>query len=291
MSTYSIKDLETLSGIKAHTLRIWEQRYNLLTPKRTDTNIRYYDDDDIKRILNISLLNQHGIKISNISKMSNIELSENVSNLGTTDLLYPENVNKLVICMLDLNENSFNNLMNENSQKWGFENTIINIIHPFLIKIGLLWQTGAISPAHEHFITNLIRQKIITEINNLECIQNQASKKFILYLPENEYHELGILFCHYLLKKRNQFVIYLGQNLPMVDVKSIYKSVNPDYIFTIMTSSLNDFTTEEYVNLLSSEFADTKILITGFQVLESKIKPFKNIQILYKFDEIVEYTR
>ena len=106
MSTYSIKDLETLSGIKAHTLRIWEQRYNLLTPKRTDTNIRYYDDDDIKRILNISLLNQHGIKISNISKMSNIELSENVSNLGTTDLLYPENVNKLVICMLDLNENN-----------------------------------------------------------------------------------------------------------------------------------------------------------------------------------------
>lgn len=291
MSSYSIKDLEILSGIKAHTLRIWEQRYNLLTPKRTDTNIRYYDDEDIKRILNIALLNQHGIKISNISKMSNIEINENVSSLNTTDLLYPENVNKLVICMLDLNENSFNSLMNENTQKWGFENTIINIVHPFLIKIGLLWQTGAISPAHEHFITNLIRQKIISEINNLENTQNQDNKKFILYLPENEYHELGILFCHYLLKKRNHFVIYLGQNLPLVDVKAIHNSINPDYIFTIMTSALNDFSTKEYIELLSSEFANTKILITGFQVLESKIRTFKNIHILHKFDEILEYTK
>jgi len=159
MSTYSIRDLEQLSGIKAHTLRIWEQRYAILSPDRTDTNIRTYGDDDLKRVLNISLLKDHGYKISEIAKLSSEDLNREVVKISERPLNYPDQIHALTISMLDLSEERFEKIISANIAQSGFENTMINIIYPFLSRIGTLWVTGSIGPAQEHFITNLIRQK------------------------------------------------------------------------------------------------------------------------------------
>ncbi|MFY7911452.1 MAG: MerR family transcriptional regulator, partial [Emticicia sp.] len=161
MSNYSIKDLEQLSGIKAHTLRIWEQRYNIINPKRTDTNIRTYDDNDLKLVLNIALLKDHDYKISEIAKLSLEELSKEVLAISDKQLNYPDQIHALTIAMIDIDEERFEKIMSTNILQFGFENTMINIIYPFLSRIGTLWVTGSIGPAQEHFITNLIRQKII----------------------------------------------------------------------------------------------------------------------------------
>jgi DNA-binding transcriptional MerR regulator len=265
VSTYSIKDFEQLSGIKAHTLRIWEQRYNLLQPKRTDTNIRYYDDDDLKLILNVALLNDNGVKISKIASMSSIELREEVMKLTDRSLTHDDQIHALTICMIEMDEERFDKILSTNILKLGFEETMLNVIYPFMSKIGILWQTGAICPAHEHFISNLVRQKLIVAIDGQ--IQKQGGKKFLLFLPEGEHHEISILFASYLIKFKGHKVIYLGQSTPNDDLLSVYELHQPEYLFTAITSSPSSEYVQDYIDALSERFTSAHILVTGYQVL------------------------
>lgn len=207
MSVYSIRDLEQLSGIKAHTLRIWEQRYNIVSPKRTDSNIRYYDDVDLKLILNISLLKDHGFKISHIAEMSEAEMKGEIIKITSKSNSSSEQVQALTLAMIELDEERFDKIISTNVLQLGFERTMMQIIYPFLVRVGVLWQTGAIHPAQEHFISNLIRQKLIVAIDGQVVKHNPNAKKFLLFLPEGELHELSLLFANYLVKSRNHKVI------------------------------------------------------------------------------------
>jgi DNA-binding transcriptional MerR regulator len=265
VSTYSIKDFEQLSGIKAHTLRIWEQRHNLLQPKRTDTNIRYYDDDDLKLILNVALLNDNGVKISKIASMSSIELREEVMKLTDRSLTHDDQIHALTICMIEMDEDRFDKILSTNILKLGFEQTMLNVIYPFMSKIGILWQTGAINPAQEHFMSNLVRQKLIVAIDGQ--VQKQGGKKFLLFLPEGELHEISILFASYLIKSKGHKVIYLGQSTPNDDLLSVYKLHQPEYLFTAITSSPSSEYVQDYIHALSEKFPSAHILVTGYQVL------------------------
>lgn len=265
MSTYSIKDLENLSGIKAHTLRIWEQRYNLLQPKRTDTNIRFYDDDDLKLILNVALLNDNGIKISKIASMAPSELREEVMRLTERSLTHDDQIHALTICMIEMDEERFDKILSTNILKLGFEQTMLNVIYPFMSKIGLLWQTGAINPAQEHFISNLVRQKLIVAIDGQ--VTQGGGKKFLLFLPEGELHEISLLFASYLIKSKGHKVIYLGQSTPNDDLLSVYKLHQPDYLLTVITTSPSSEYVQDYVTALSERFTSAQILVTGYQVI------------------------
>ena len=286
MSNYSIKDLETLSGIKAHTIRIWEQRYNILNPDRTDTNIRYYSEEDVKMILNISLLNQNGHKISKIAQLSLDEINDEVIKLTESNLKYPEQVHALTLCMLDMDEKRFEILMDKNIETFGFEKTMIFVIYPFLNKVGMLWLTGTINPAQEHFISNLIRQKVISSINSLIVNSAVPSKKFVLYLRENEYHELTLLFAHYMLKSHGQQVLYLGSNLPFEDLINSCQIYKPDVILTVFIASVIDSDVQSYVNKLAKEFPNTTIFITGYQVVGQDIDLPFNVQLVSRLEHI-----
>ena len=280
MSTYSIKDLEQLSGIKAHTLRIWEQRYNLLQPKRTDTNIRFYDDDDLKLILNVALLNDNGVKISKIASMSPNELREEVMKLTERSLTHDDQIHALTICMIEMDEELFDKILSTNILKLGFEQTMLNVIYPFMSKIGVLWQTGAINPAQEHFISNLVRQKLIVAIDGQ--IPQQGGKKFLLFLPEGELHEISILFASYLIKSKGHKVIYLGQSTPNDDLLSVFKLHQPEYLLTVITTSHSSEYVQEYINALADRFAIAQILVTGYQVLGQDLRFPENVsQISY----------
>lgn len=266
MAQYTIKELEHLSGIKAHTIRIWEQRYHILCPQRTNTNIRYYSDADLKNLLNISLLNERGYKISKIAQMAPDQILEEVKLLCETACRGTQYINALVSATVDMNEEKFQQTLNNAVAKWGFMATMLDVIYPFLNKIGILWQTGNITPAHEHFISNLIRQKLIVAIDAEGVHYTPDSPTYILYLPEGELHELALLYMYYILKVNSQHVIYLGQNLPFKDLERTYAQFKVDYICTVLTTAPERCNLQAYINKLSERFTDCQIYVYGLQV-------------------------
>lgn len=281
---YNIKDLEKLSGVKAHTIRIWEKRYALLEPKRTKTNIRYYTADDLKKLLNISLLNKNGIKISRISELSVDELNEKVIELTSRNSDVEDQIQALTMSMFYMNAQKFEKLLTISYINRGFENTFTEIISPFLAKIGFLWQTGTITPAQEHFATNIIRQKILVAIDGLLPNYNEKSKNYILFLPEDEFHEIGLLYAYYNLKKNNQYVTYLGSSLPLASIDEINSIHQADCIVTSFTSAFEEAKIDEYINKLSKSFQDQEILIFGLQI-ESYDKALpKNVKKVFSAD-------
>jgi MerR family transcriptional regulator, light-induced transcriptional regulator len=287
MSNYSIKDLEQLSGIKAHTLRIWEQRYNIINPKRTDTNIRTYDDKDLKLVLNIALLKDHDYKISEIAKLSLEELSKEVLAISERNLSYPDQIHTLTIAMIDLDEERFEKAMATSILQFGFENTMINIIYPFMSQIGILWVTGSIGPAQEHFITNLIRQKLIVAIDGQVTRLESDSKKYILFTPEGELHEIPLLFANYILRARQNKVIYLGQSLPFSELQFVYELHKPDYIFSVITSTPGQDEVQQYVNHLANSFPQTKVLLTGYQVVAQGLELAPNVNVVTNIKQLM----
>lgn len=287
MSTYSIKDLEQLSGIKAHTLRIWEQRYSIISPKRTDTNIRTYDDKDLKLVLNISSLKDHGHKISDISRMSVEEMYREVVKISDRQLNYPDQIHALTITMIDLDEERFEKIISTNILQFGFENTMIHIIYPFLSRIGTLWVTGSVGPAQEHFIINLIRQKIIVAIDGQVSKQRPDGKKYMLFLPEGELHEISLLFANYIIRARYNKVVYLGQSLPFNELVFAYNLHRPDYIFSALTSVPSNSDVQPFVNKLMRTFPESHILLTGYQVVGQDIQTDNNATIINNIDDLI----
>jgi DNA-binding transcriptional MerR regulator len=260
---YAIKDLERLSGIKAHTLRIWEQRYGILKPERTDTNIRYYTADDLKKILNISLLNNNGIKISKIAKLKQAEVLEQAQLILNRYSRTTDQVDNLVLCMMELDESKFEKTISNCILHFGFESTVENVIFPFLRQTGNMWQLGIINSAQEHFISNLIRQKLIVGIDSLFPGQLANPKTFLLYLPNKELHELGLLYCHFLIKAKGHTCTYLGQSVPFEDLRSVSELIKPDVIVTTFTSLAEDIGLQDYLNELSSAFPASTIRVSG----------------------------
>ena len=275
MGKYSIKELEQLSGIKAHTIRIWEKRHNLISPQRTDTNIRFYSDEDLKKIINVSLLNHQGVKISKLANMSLEEINQHILKMTESITETSVYIDQLVVAMVDMEEDRFEKILSTLFLRFGFERTITEVVYPFLEKIGVLWQTKNINPAQEHFISNLIRQKIIVAIDSLPMVSSNA-KKMVLYLPENELHELGLLFCHYISRNAGFKTYYLGQNVPFEDLLSVVDIHKPDLVVAYITSSPYGGV-EAYLSKLQQRLPKQKFMVSGYQVAKIKEKNIPNI--------------
>lgn len=276
---FSIKDLEKLSGIKAHTLRIWEQRYGILKPHRTDTNIRWYCNDELKNILNVCLLNNHGYKISKIATLNKAEIAAEVNKIVNCQINECEQISNLIIAMVEMDENRFEKIISSQLLRKGFSHTIEEVVYPFLQKIGYMWQTGSINSAQEHFISNLIRQKLISAIDGLVPPENKKSKKFILFLPDGELHELSLLYYNYVLKSKGHHVVYLGQSVPFIDVQRVYEIRNAHYILTVFTRTA--LSPEAYAKELFKTFPKTNLLLSGCQLIDKKMK-FPSNTLLFK---------
>ncbi len=242
---YSIKDLERLSGIKAHTLRIWEKRYAIIEPSRTDTNIRFYTNDELRKVLNIAILNNYGLKISSIVSLTPEELSQKVIEISNEDVQESVQVESLVIAMVEFDEARFEKILANCTLRIGFEKSVLDVIYPFLRKVGVLWQAGAVNPAQEHFISNLIRQKLIVAIDSQGLVVKDNPVRFTLFLPEQELHELGLLFYSYLIRKAGHKVVYLGQSVPLRDLVAVDKYSTAAYFITssMATSSIEEINT------------------------------------------------
>jgi DNA-binding transcriptional MerR regulator len=285
MGKYSIRELAYLSGVKAHTLRIWEQRYQIITPKRTQTNIRYYDDRDLRSLLNIAFLNQNGYKISKIVALKKEEIGSLVDKISLSVAAYNTQITALILAMVNLDESRFHRVIEVQSELEGFEKTAIHIIFPFLERVGILWQTGEIHAAQEHFISALIRQKLLSAIDRLPT-PPPSTRKFLLFLPEGEWHEVGLLFGHFLLKNRGCNVMYLGQSLPFQDLIHIVEVYQPTYILSSITSNPSQQKLLEYMQLLVRHLPESKILLSGRQVLALQAEIPKGITVLSNVREL-----
>jgi DNA-binding transcriptional MerR regulator len=263
---YSIKDIENITNIKAHTIRIWEKRYGIIQPDRSDTNIRSYSEEELRKLLNISILINHGIKISHIASYTSDEIKEKAFFLlqNTTDT--ESHIKNLVIAMVELNESKFEKILSKSIINQGFEKTMMNLVYPFLSHIGVLWQTGSINPAQEHFISNLIRQKLVGSIDSIEFKENRNHKKFMLFLPEGEWHELGLLFYYYIIKVRGHQVLYLGQSTPLSSLIQSAEIWPADFLVLFAISSFSGISYSDYLLELSANFKSSRIIVAGDQL-------------------------
>jgi len=297
MAVYSIKDLEKISGIKAHTIRIWERRYALVQPSRTSTNIRYYSDDDLKKLLNISILNQNGFKISKIAHLNDHQLRDRVLDLCLDARNNSVQIESMMVALLELDERKFLNVLSGAIIKYGFEETVEFVLFPFLDRIGTLWQAGTINPAQEHFISNLIRQKLIVAIDNEMQNLTTNGPRIVFFLPEGEMHEIGLLFFNFMARKEGLDVIYLGVSVPLGDLKQVNQVRPADAFFTSFVSSHEKNELESILQELRNYFPNTPFFVNGLQFKDlnpklpedftvvSSIKSFKEAINILKFSD------
>ena len=289
MNTFTIKDLENLSGIKAHTIRIWEQRYSFLKPCRTETNIRYYSNQELKTILNIALLNKYGFKISHINKMGEDELQNKIVALSHAEANQEKIVNDLIHYMIDLDSDSFENILDNYIITKGIDKTITQIIFPFLERIGILWLTNHIHPVQEHLISNIVRQKLIVGIEGATT-HAFVNKKILLFLPEGEHHEIGLLYVYYLLKKRGARVFYLGANVPMADVAYLCRHKSPDFLYTHLTCMTGNFNFNRFIAQKNQFVQDFPLVISGRLAQSQSKKNFSAVHFKRSLPEVLEYV-
>lgn len=290
MKKYSIKDIERFSGIKAHTLRSWENRYDILQPERDDNNNRLYSEEQLKHVLNISLLLSKGLSISQIKELTPSEFVTKVNEISDLNGTHKGNqlevkINALVLSMLEFDESRFEKVLASCLLQRSFENTLREVIYPFLNRIGIMWRTGEISTAKEHFIYQLIRQKIIVAIDGLGQVP-PSSERYLLFLPKSEFQDLLILMYMYVLKSKGKSCIYLGEDIPFDDLKEASHIVRPDALFTVIKAPASKIDTQAYVYQLSEAFTEQQILLAGNPYFMEDLEYPKNVQRIVQIDDL-----
>ncbi len=288
MAIYTIKDLEKLCGIKAHTIRIWEQRYGLIVPSRTQTNIRFYQEDDLKDLLYITTLNKNGFKISAIAQMSKSEIHQKANELSALNLESDAQLNTLTMAMIEMDEEKLDYILSKNIKDIGFERTMLELIFPFLEKLGVLWLTGSINPVQENFVSCLIRQKMLSAIDRISLKKCNYNNIFVLFLPEGEDQELSLMFMHYLVKSRGFKVFYLGLNTSLVDLQDAMAICRPSYLFTMISESFTRQPVQKYIDQLASTSDQSQVLLSGYQVVTQSIKCPPNVKILTGLQKTID---
>ncbi len=288
MGNYSIKDLERLSGVKAHTIRIWEQRYGIIQPQRTHTNIRYYSNTDLRRLLNISLLNQHGYKISRIAKMTDAQLYSEIRKATEAENPAKHHLAALTLSLIEMDEGHFEKLLATHISSIGFEKTMTEVIFPFLEHVRIMWMTDAITLAQEHFISNIIRQKLVVAIDGQPAPETGPEHTFLLFCPEDEHYELGLLFMAYLLRSRRKKVVYLGTNVPLEDLYSIYEIPRPQYLCCYITATPTDEELQQFIHNLCNGFPESNIWLAGPQLFKQELDIPPTAKVIRSFAHVTD---
>lgn len=289
MRHYTLYELEKLTGILGATIRVWERRYNIIKPKRTDTNRRWYDDDDLKRLINISVIYNSGIRISTIAGYSESELVEKAEYLTRSSSNTDKHINSLIVAMLSFDSKAINEIILRSIMNTGFEETFINVVFPFMRRVGVMWHTGSVNAGGEHFISNILRARLITAFESLPPADDQKARRVIMFLPENELHELGLLFYAYIIRKMGHEVLYLGQTTPFSALAEVNEKWRSDMLFTGALTDLSIPEPDKYLRNLSSTFNSLKILVSGSLAEHPVINKFDNIFPIRQISDLKQY--
>ena len=291
---FSIKDLENISGIKAHTIRIWEKRYNVFAPLRTESNIRYYDLSNLQKLLNITLLHNHGYKISRISKIPDEKIPEIVREIITTKSVKNHAISAFKMAMINFDQTLFFKTYDELLSEKSFREVFFDIFIPLMNEIGLLWQTDTISPAQEHFISYLIKQKLLIVTENLQIQKpKKTDRVFVLFLPANEIHELGLMYINYEILFHGYKTIFLGESVPLQSLVAIKNNFKNITFISYLTVEPNKEEINKYIKLMNSQILNdetSKVWLLGRMVEfidDKNISP--KTTIFRSINELVDY--
>jgi DNA-binding transcriptional MerR regulator len=265
MNQFSISQLSQFSGIKAHTIRIWEQRYKALQPHRSEGNTRYYDGKQLRRLLNIVSLTEAGYKISQLGAMQDEQLFSLIAKLEEKERgseLNEVYISQLIAAAMDFNEVHFEKTFSHCLLKYGIREAYLLVIYPLLKRVGLLWASNTIPPAREHFISNIIRQKLYTAIDALPPEGNKY-ESWLLFLPENEFHEIGLLFANYMIRSSGRKVTYMGANLPFQSLADAVEQVSPSKLLMFLVHYDQPEIIQQYIKDLELLLPDQEIYLSG----------------------------
>lgn len=291
MNVFSIRDIENLTGIKAHTLRMWEQRYSFLNPKRKQSKHRFYDNEDLKFILRIAYLYNNGFKISKIACFCEDEIKKLALELKLGAENYDIFINQLTEASIDFNQERFEKILHNLVLHAGFEKSVTQVIFPMLKKIGLLWITGNVIPAHEHFASALIIKKMIVAIDGLERPEYSGERRVLLFTPKGELHEIPLLFMQYMLKKQGVPYIYLGKNVCLETIKDFCEQKPITELYLHLITNLIRCEIKEYLVKLSQAFPDKEIVFSGSTTCQVACTPPRNVRILRNNEELMLFAK
>jgi methanogenic corrinoid protein MtbC1 len=287
MQNFSIRQIELLTGIKSHTLRIWEQRYDFFKAQRKESNLRFYTNDDLKKLLLISFLYHNGWKVSKIAALSDEEIAAAAAAVPFSESNYPAALQQLLKAAIDFNEAEFVTILNELSEKIGFERLITDVCYPYMVRVGLLWDTNRIIPAQEHFSSYIIQNKIISETEKFSASQT-GEPEVILFCPENEFHELPLLFINYLLRKQGWRVLYLGVNVKLDELKEAAQVPGIGYLYLHLITNFTGISIDDYFESLRKTFPD-KIIVASGKGIEQSQRSFVQMHLLRRDEEIYRF--
>jgi DNA-binding transcriptional MerR regulator len=293
MAKYKISDLEQICGVKAHTIRIWEQRYKVLVPLRTETNIRYYDDKQLLKLLNIVSLMNAGNKISVISKLSEKEFNKEIKNLGETGSLGIKEemlTNQLISSGLAYDEEGFEKALSNSILSFGLLQSYNKVFYPMLVKLGFLWSSSELTPSQEHFVSNLIKQKMFAAIDALEPASIQT-EKWVLFLPEAEMHDIGLLIANFMLRSKSVKVIYLGENVPIKNLYQVAENVKPTHYLTFAVRQNQQKMFNKYLTEMKNRFGDPNIFICCDTSFGEKLNLSDNQHAITSFDSFINVIK
>lgn len=293
MTSYQISDLEKITGIKAHTIRIWERRYNLIEPYRTSTNIRYYDDHQVKKLLKVSTLLTQGLKISKIAGLSEREMNTHIHELekiSPEDSICTGFINDLIASMLSFDEIVFEKAFASAVVRFGMYEAMIKVFYPFLKKTGLMWSSNDAMPVQEHFASAIIRRKLIVAIDGLPS-PKKKSKTFLLFLPPEEWHETGLLLSDYLIRSKGFKTIYLSQNVPLHNLQDVVDTIEPTHLLTIYTARKAPEELNEKIQAIANHNKTVQFLIGGNNSLLESVKKTKNIFTLSSPKDLLDFLK
>lgn len=289
MQNFSIRNIELLTGIKAHTLRIWEQRYDFFKAQRKESKQRFYSNEDLQKLLCISFLYHNGWKVSRIASLSDEEIKAEVVKVELDAGNFPTYLQKLFQAAIDFNESAFLATLNQLVEKIGFEKTVLEVCYPYLQRVGLLWDTNRVIPAQEHFSSYIIQNRLISETEQFSITQNQAPE-IILFCPENEHHELPLLYLNYLLRKNGWKVLYLGKNIKLADLKEAAKLPGIRYLYLHLITNFTGFHIDDYFENLRKTFPDKTIFASG-KGIEHSERSFVGLRLLRRDDQIHQFIQ
>jgi len=282
--------MENLSGVKAHTIRIWEKRYCIVKPKRTHTNIRYYTGEDLRHLLNVCFLYRNGFKISKIANMSEEEIKTIVSKYSGVDLEFKDELDALLLFILELDSYNFNKVLDNHIQQNGLIQTMDELIYPLLDKLSIAWLTGSFQEVHESFVSQIIKFKILKAIEQIEE-ENDFSPMYLIYLPRCEKQELSLFYLHFILRKNKCKVINLGSDVNIQDVNLAINTCKPQFIYTILNEEMENIPLQKYIDDVCSVNKDATFVITGYQTIVQKIKWPVNSKKLINLKETIEFIK
>jgi DNA-binding transcriptional MerR regulator len=292
MDQFSISQLAKYAGLKPHTIRVWEQRYGALRPHRSEGNTRYYDNTQLRRLLNIVSLSGAGHKVSALCEMPDSKLFQLINEAANEMISKTERVeyfiSQLIAAGMSYDEIYFEKLLSNCLLRLGVRETYLQVIYPMLIRIGLMWAGDAIPPANEHFISNLLRQKLFTAIDSLPP-QRKATGKWLLFLQENEFHEIGLLFASYLVRLSGQEVFYLGADVPFESLRTAIKNIKPDYLLFFIVHKESPEVIDAYIGSLHKIFTGKRILVSAHEQMLQQLKRQNKVVWIPSVDELDNY--